>query len=409
MCQEHKCVCRRSLPVELCLKGGIMAFTIEDMLTVSREKYGMEQIAGSGGWSNSISWILLIEDSMILKDFKGRDLAVTTGLGFDSEERLLELVEKLADLHASGLVVNIGPHIQKVPDSVRRYCDENSLPLLTVPWDTILYDMIKDLSIRVFLQSAADEQISNALIHAIEEPGAMGMYEKDLLPYFDVDGTFQIVLISTGDLDVMDTVERRRISYRMQIYMANITHNAHFFYYDSCFVLVVNALTQEQLRGIIDGFVRKISQKMPDSRVAVGVGSMVMDVSNLQRAYQRARAAVDLALRTGSRILWFDEMGIYRLFSLVKDGQLLQEMGEETLRPLLDYDRQHGTVCVETLHRYLENDGSIQSVAQAMFAHRNTVIYRMNNIKKLLGSNLDTSEERLKYLIACMILKMQKP
>lgn len=386
-----------------------MAFTIEDMLVVSRDKYGMELMAGNGGWSNSISWILLIEDSMILKDFKGRDLAVTTGLGFDTEEKLLELVKKLVELHASGLVINIGPHIQKVPDSVGKYCDENSLPLMTVPWDTILYDMIKDLSIRVFLQSAADEQISNALIHAIEEPGTMGMYEKDLLPYFDVDGTFQIVLISTGDLDVMDTVERRRISYRMQIYMANITHNAHFFYYDSCFVLVVNAVAQEQLREIIDGFIRKIRQKMPASRVAVGVGSMVMDVSNLQMAYQRARAAVNLALRTGQTILWFDEMGIYRLFTRVEDIRLLQEMGEETLRPLLDYDKQRGTACVETLQRYLENDGSIQSVAQAMFAHRNTIIYRINHIKKLLGSNLDTPQERLKYLIACMILNMQKP
>ncbi len=385
-----------------------MSFTIEDMLTVSRSKYKMELMAGSAGWSNSISWILLIEDSMILKDFKGRDLAVTTGLGFDSEDKLLALVEKLVELHASGLVVNIGPHIQQIPESVKKCCDENGFPLLIVPWDTILYDMIKDLSIRVFLQSAADEQISNALIHAIEEPGTMGLYEKDLLPYFDVDGTFQIALISTGDLDVMDTVERRRISYRMQIYMANITHNAHFFYYDSCFVLVVNAVPQDQLREILDGFVNRIRQKMPESRVSVGVGSMVMDVSNLQLAYRRARAAVDMALRMDKRILWFDEMGIFRLLCRVEDSRLLKEMGEDTLLPLLESDREHGTTYVETLECYLDNDCSIQKVAQETFAHRNTVVYRINNIKKMLGSDLDTAGERLKYQIACMILQMQK-
>ena len=33
-----------------------MGFTIEDMLVVSRDRYKMKMEAGSGGWSNSISW-----------------------------------------------------------------------------------------------------------------------------------------------------------------------------------------------------------------------------------------------------------------------------------------------------------------------------------------------------------------
>ncbi len=383
-----------------------MGFTIEDMLTVSRDKYRMEMIAGKNGWSNSISWLLLIEDSMVLRNFKGKDLAVTTGLGFDTEEKLLTLVENLVQIHASGLIVNTGQYIFEIPQSVIQYSDENDFPLLTVPWSTQLYDMIKDISVRVLLQGAADEQISNALIHAIEEPETMGLYEKDLLPYFDVDGTFQIVLISTGDLDIMDTVERRRLSYRLQIYLENITHNAHFFYYDSCFTLVVNDLSQEQVKEIMRGFVQRVKRKMPEGHVSAGVGSVVTDITNLQLGYRRARAAVDMALRTGRDLLYFDEMGIYRLFSQIKDTRLLREMGEDTLQPLIEHDKKHNTSYVETLQRYLESGGSIQSVSEAMFTHRNTVIYRIGCIKKLLGSGLDTAQDRLKYQIACLILKM---
>lgn len=383
-----------------------MGLTIEDVLVVSKDRYSMKMIGGDKGWSNSISWILLIEDSMVLRDFKGRDLAVTTGLGFDTEEKLAGLVEKLVELHASGLVINTGPYISEVPQRVVQYCDENSFPLLTVPWDIQIYDMIKDLSIRLFLQNAADEQITGALIRAIEDPAAMGLYEKELLPYFDVDGTFQIVLISTGNLDVMDTVERRRISYRTQIYLENISHNAHFFYYDSCFTLVLNALTEQQTREILEGFVRRANWKMPSGRFSVGVGSVVTDVSNLQLAYRRARVAVDMALRTQTPILYFDEMGIYRLLGMVTDQRLLREMGEDLLRPLIAYDRQHDSAYVETLQRYLESGGSIQSVAQQMFTHRNTIAYRINNIRKLLGCELETMQERMQYLIACLILKM---
>ena len=383
-----------------------MSFTIEDMTTVSGDRYKMEMLGGHNGWSNSISWILLIEDNVILKDFTGRDLAVTTGFGFDTEEKLLKLVEGLVAMHASGLVVNTGPYVPEIPQSVIRYCDENNFPLLTVPWSTSLYQMIKDLSMRVFLQSAVDEQISGVLIQVIEKPEAAKLHQKELLPYFDVDGTFQVVLISTGDLDVMDTVERRRISYRMQIYLENITHNAHFFYYDSCFVLVVNALSTEQLREIMDGFIVKLRHRMPSSRVSVGVGSMVTDISNLQLAYKRARATVDMALRTGQDLLWFDEMGIYRLFTQVTDEWLLRQMGEDTLRPLIEYDAAHDTAYVETLRHYLSSERSIQEVARRMFTHRNTIIYRINNIKKLLGCDLESEQDRLKYLIACMILKM---
>lgn len=383
-----------------------MGFTIEDMLLVSKDRYRMKMAAGERGWSNSISWILLIEDSKVLEYFKGRDLAVTTGLGFDTAEKLRGLVEELVGIHASGLIINTGQYILDIPEEVLRFCDENDFPLLTVPWDIQLYDMIKDLSLRVLLQSATDEQISNALIHAIEDPQTMGLYEKDLLPHFDLDGTFQIVLISNGELDIMDTVERRRLSYRLQIYLENITHNAHFFYYDSCFTLVVNDLSGAQLREILDGFVRRLDRKMPSTRVSVGVGSMVNDVTSLQLAYRRARAALDLALRLGRELLFFDEMGIYRLLAMVTDRRLLQEMGEQTLQPLIESDRKRGTVYVETLRRYLESNGSIQTVAEEMFTHRNTVIYRMNGIRKLLGCELESAQERLDYQIACKILEM---
>ena len=63
-----------------------MGFTIEDMLVVSADKYQMKLEAGEKGWSNSISWLLMLEDLTIIQNFSGKELAVTTGLGFQTEE-----------------------------------------------------------------------------------------------------------------------------------------------------------------------------------------------------------------------------------------------------------------------------------------------------------------------------------
>ena len=43
-----------------------MGFTIEDMLVVSQDRYKMKMIAGNGGWSNSISWLMMLEDLTII-------------------------------------------------------------------------------------------------------------------------------------------------------------------------------------------------------------------------------------------------------------------------------------------------------------------------------------------------------
>ena len=383
-----------------------MGFTIEDMLVVSADKYHMKLEAGEKGWSNSISWLLMLEDLTIIQNFSGKELAVTTGLGFQTEEKMLDLVRELSWHNAAGLIVNTGYYIREIPEEVRRLCDHYDLPLLTVPWEVYLADMIKDMSIRIFLQSSTDEQISAALIRAIESPGSRDLYEKELLPHFDLDGTFQTALVTTGNLDSMDTVERTRIAYRMQLYLPNLTHNGHFLYYDGYFVIVMNDMKPEECADVMEAFADRAARKMPERRVWVGVSDQVTDISNLRLSFRRARAAVTMAENVDDSIQFFDKMGLYRLLYMVDDPLLLKSLSDHLLQPLLEYDEQHGGGYLETLESYLKNSGSIKAMADELFIHRNTILYRMTNIKKLLGSNLEDSRERMMFAIACMIRKM---
>lgn len=383
-----------------------MGFTIEDMNLMAKDRYHMEFIAGKRGWSNSISWVLMMEDTAIIRNFAGKELAVTTGLGFDTEEKLLGLARKLVVCHASRLIINTGEYIHELPQSLCDYCDENDLPLMTVPWEVYLSEMIKDLSIRIFLQGTTDEEITRALIHAIEEPDNQENYRKVLLPYLDIDGEFQVVLFTTGGLDEMDTVERKRLGYRLQIYLENITHNGSFFYYDANFVLIMNDVSRKDFDEIVEGMISRTKRRMPEVHISVGAGSKVVDIANLRTAYQRAKAAVNMAQHMNRDMVHFDEMGIYRLLYSVSDKAILKEMSENLLQPLLTYDAKHNSNYVEVLEKYLEYNGSIQAVAEAMYTHRNTIIYRVANIKKLLGTELDTTEERFQYQMAYYIRKM---
>lgn len=383
-----------------------MSFTIEDMMLTSEKRYEMKFLAGKNGWANSISWVHLLEDTTIIQNFWGKEVAVTTGLGFPEKEDWMRLARKLNRYHASGLIINVGQYIREIPEELIAYCDENDLPLLTVPWEVRLSDMIKDFSIRVFVQDNTDEQIATALIAAIETPDNQTAYRKELWQYFDVDGSFQVLLLTCEGLDAMDMVERRKLSYRIQVYLEDITHNASFFYYNSDFVLVANAVPEEALYQLIEGAIKRGEKRMPERKLRVGIGSKCMDISRLSVSYRRAKAAVQMAMTQKRQVVKFDNCGLYRLLYMVEDTGVLQEIETECLAALEEYDRKYNAGYVETLQSYLKHNGSIQAVAEELYTHRNTVLYRLGNIRKVLGNELKTPEERLPYQMAFYIRSM---
>ena len=387
-------------------KGRYMSFTIEDMMLTSEKRYEMKFLAGKNGWANSISWVHLLEDTTIIQNFWGKEVAVTTGLGFPEKEDWMRLARKLNRYHASGLIINVGQYIREIPEELMAYCDENDLPLLTVPWEVRLSDMIKDFSIRVFVQDNTDEQIAAALIAAIETPDNQTAYRRELWQYFDVDGSFQVLLLTCEGLDAMDMVERRKLSYRIQVYLEDITHNASFFYYNSDFVLVANAVPEETLYQLIEGAIKRGEKRMPERKLRVGIGSKCMDISRLSVSYRRAKAAVQMAMTQKRQVVKFDDCGLYRLLYMVEDTGVLQEIKTECLAALEEYDRKYNAGYVETLQSYLKHNGSIQAVAEELYTHRNTVLYRLGNIRKVLGNELKTPEERLPYQMAFYIRSM---
>ena len=113
-----------------------------------------------------------------------------------------------------------------------------------------------------------------------------------------------------------------------------------------------------------------------------------------------------MAKAEGVPIASFDRAGAKRLLYSVEDPLLLGEMGPGKLRPLLDYDREHHGDYVATLEQYLLAGGSVQEAAEKLFVHRNTVIYRMGEIRTLLQDDLKSAEHRMEYLIAIAILRM---
>lgn len=157
MCLSHKDT-ERSL----------MSLTIEDALLYTKTLYKIKLVAGKKGITNQISWVHLLEDTTIINQFWGNELAVTTGFGFPDSKALLNLIPLLKEHQCSGLIINVGKYIHEIPTEVLTFCEEHDFPLLTVPWEIYLADLIKDFCIRTFTSQKEEQQTIRILTNIIK-------------------------------------------------------------------------------------------------------------------------------------------------------------------------------------------------------------------------------------------------
>lgn len=71
----------------------------------------------------------------------------------------------------------------------------------------------------------------------------------------------------------------------------------------------------------------------------------------------------------------------------------------DTLGPLLDYDREHGTDLAETAAAFLDSGHSVAKTAERLHVHANTVRQRLDRLTKLLGDDWSEGQRGLDHHI----------
>lgn len=385
-----------------------MGFTIEDAMIQTQEQYQLKLLAGKNGCGNTISWVHMIEDTTIIQQLWGKELAVTTGLGFQSHDALMDFIQCLVKYHSVGLIINTGKYIFDIPDDIISYCNEQDFPLLTTPWEIHMADLIKDFSMRCLSSEKEDRQISQCFKETFSNPRIIEESRQQLMSAFDVDGYFQILLIGIDHSDQFDTIERRRISFQLEICFEKIDSPYSFFWFDTYFVLVVNNLEEDKLESVVDSMYQRAKKRMRERSIHIGIGTRLLDFRNVILSYKRAYASVRMAEQFQYPMMFFEEMGVYQLLFLIEDHQALVDMYNRMLLPIIQYDQKHHGELEETLYYFLVYDGSPQLMSKHLYMHRNTINYRLTKIKKLLQCDLATFEEKLPYMLAFYIKKMLK-
>ena len=146
----------------------------------------------------------------------------------------------------------------------------------------------------------------------------------------------------------------------------------------------------------------------PDIPIRCGVGVPADEISSWRGSFRQAGQALEMARRLDEgRPLYYPDLSIYRLLFQIEHDPELIAFQEETIGPLLA--QENSQELLHTLEAYFEHHGNVSQTAEALFIHRNTLIYRMERIATILNRTLDDPENRLALQLALYIQRMRRP
>ena len=184
------------------------------------------------------------------------------------------------------------------------------------------------------------------------------------------------------------------------------------------FVININetdiALVKETAQGIEPKTIEKLAATIADTvsgefytPVVIGIGTTVNNLKDLARSFKEAQAALEVGkvFDTEKTIVSYDNLGIARLIY-----QLPTTLCETFLKEVF----KRGSIenldqeTFFTIQRFFENNLNVSETSRKLFVHRNTLVYRLEKIKKITGLDLREFDHAIVFKIALMVNKYLK-
>ena len=171
------------------------------------------------------------------------------------------------------------------------------------------------------------------------------------------------------------------------------------------------ALVKEVKSDIDSKDLEKLARSISDSlssefyaHAVIGIGTLVVGVKELARSFKEAQVALEVGkvFDTEKNIVSYDHLGIARLIYQLPTtlcDMFLKEIFKVGSIESLDQET------LFTIQRFFENNLNVSETSRKLFVHRNTLVYRLEKIKKLTGLDLREFDDAIVFKVALMVKK----
>ncbi|QHF44258.1 CdaR family transcriptional regulator [Pseudomonas sp. S35] len=399
-----------------------MSLTVADVLALP----GLESMrlrAGQDGLDNRVRWPYVAENSGIAEWVLGGELVFVTGINHPRDDaNLLQLLEEACQRQVAGLVILTGPaYIQLIPQRLLDAAEAAGMPLIEQPYSLKMVLVTQAIG-SALIQS---EQLGRSR-HDVLERLLTGDYQSlEVLLHraaqldMPLAGHWQVVqlqlegsesLFAQGDTPQVEAQLARQhdsIGRRLRQLSAALPVLGRAGQW-TLLLPASDAGAALANRQQLANWLNPLNLRLAPLKLFVGLSAAAHPPARLAQAQDEARQALAAARRFSERagLCVYDELGVLKLLSGVRDRALLDQFLNERLGPLLRHDAHHGPSLMPTLEAWFHENGNLMAAAQRLALHRNTMTHRVQRIEALCGLTLDNSYDRLDIGIALMIWRL---
>ena len=162
-------------------------------------------------------------------------------------------------------------------------------------------------------------------------------------------------------------------------------------------------VSNEELEQIAISMEEKLKNELYVKTV-IGVGTVAEHLRELSDAYKEAQTAIDVGkvFDTERSIINYENLGIGRLIYQLPTTLCeiyLTEVFKKNSIDALDAET------LFTINKFFENNLNVSETSRKLFVHRNTLVYRLEKIKKLTGLDLRQFDHAIVFKVALMVRK----
>ena len=137
-------------------------------------------------------------------------------------------------------------------------------------------------------------------------------------------------------------------------------------------------------------------------KTVIGISTVAGHLRELADAYKEAQVAIEVGkvFETEKSIISYENLGIGRLIYQLPTTlceMFLQEVFKKGSFESLDRET------LMTIKCFFENNLNVSETSRKLFVHRNTLVYRLEKIKKLTGLDLREFEHAITFKVALMV------
>lgn len=395
-----------------------MSITLREIVK-QVEHLEMKLVAGEAGLDREVLWTHMVDSDTISAFLQGQELTFTTGIGISEKLPLLKLVQEVYRNGASGIVINIGPYVDKIGQDVLDFANEKAFPVFEVPWKIHMAEIMRIICFAITKEQQSRIEVTAALNNAFLCPAQEELYVFPLMRKgYLADSVYTAVTIR---VEVQkNTVAGERME---QLHSQLGSHLRCNYKRILCcaqekqLVLVLCDYTGQERKHVLTYIFQHFCNELKKEETAVFcVGNQAEELRQLHKSYETANQMAEVSalgripgeeVYGRHKMIVYKNAGIFRILFALKDEEVMQEYVRDTVQPLLEYDALHNTDLAGVLQCYLRHDGSLQDTANELIVHRNTVNYKINKASEILEMDLTRLQNRLEVMLGfgiCQIL-----